>query len=169
MGVGWNFHGVVVVVVRLVWFLECSSQIKFIFKNVRRFSRGFSTTRSKCTMRCSCIFVLSNFSHSNLKKGEKGKGGARRIEGGFIFSSFFFLHVSQRVCVCARVDRICAACDHDCTWVDSTRCVNFTMTKEGVYLRVYIFVVSRKKSGEGDMFDFASLGKDNCLRRSSFC
>lgn len=37
-----------------------------------------------------------------------------------------------------------------------------------MYLRVYIFVVIKEEE-QRDMFDFALLGKGNCLRRSSFC
>ena len=94
----------------------------------------------KCTMRCSCIFVLSNFSRSNSRKEREGV--AQAVSRGAFFFFFFFLFFFY-VFFNAALDQICAACDRIVLyWANNARCVYFT--KERVYLRVYIFVIIKE-------------------------
>ena len=119
----------------------------------------------KCTMRCSCIFVLSNFSRSNSRKEREGV--AQAVSRGafffFFFFLFFFTCFSTPRSIKFALPVIVLYC------IGRIMHVAYISRRKECTCGCTYLLSSKKMSREGDMFDFASLGTDNCLQRSSFC
>ena len=152
-----------------VWFglvfLECSSQVKLRSKILKRILFYCSLENVRCVVHASLSFRISHA----LTQERKGKGWRKPYRGGLFSSSSssFFFYVFLN----AAFDQICAACDHTIVLYCIGRMMHvayISRRKECTCGCTYL-LSSKKMSREGDMFDFASLGTDNCLQRSSFC
>lgn len=159
----WNFHGVVVVVRFGLAFLECSSQVKLRSKILKRILFYCSLENVRCVVHASLSFRISHA----LTQERKGKGWRKPYRGGLFSSSsfffFFFTCFSTPRSIKFALPVIVLYC------IGRIMHVAYISRRKECTCGCTYLLSSRKMSREGDMFDFASLGTDNCLQRSSFC